>query len=47
MPLKNKIVIGLMLIGSAYFMYAGFSILFHEGEQKSEKVEAQSSLEAR
>ncbi len=37
MPLKNKIIITLMLIGSAYFMYQGFSLLFHESEQGVEQ----------
>lgn len=29
MALKNKIMIVLMLAASGYFLYQGFSILFH------------------
>ena len=36
MPLKNKIIISLMLLGSAYFLYQGFSLLFH-GDKQQEK----------
>ncbi len=40
MPLKNKIIILLMLLGSGYFLYQGFSLLFH-GEKKEEKTTQQ------
>jgi threonine/homoserine/homoserine lactone efflux protein len=38
MPLKNKIIIAVMLLGSAYFLYQGFSLLFH-GENQAETIE--------
>jgi len=38
MPLKNKIIIAVMLLGSGFFLYQGFSLLFH-GEKQTEKTE--------
>lgn len=29
MPLKRKVLITLMLLGSGFFLYQGFSLLFH------------------
>ncbi len=29
MPLRKKIILALMLIASALFLYQGFSLLFH------------------
>ena len=32
--MKNKILIALMLAGSGFFLYQGFSLLFHPEEVK-------------
>ena len=37
MPLKKKILIALMFIGSCLFLYQGFSLLFHEKEMIEQK----------
>jgi len=37
MPLKKKILIAVMLLASALFLYQGFSLLFHPDENS--KVE--------
>jgi len=33
MPLKNKILTLVMLIASGFFLYQGFSMLFHPQEE--------------
>ncbi len=38
MPLKNKIIILAMLLGSGFFLYQGFSLLFH-GTKQEEKIQ--------
>ena len=42
MRLKNKIVISLMLLGSGFFLYQGFSLLFYPEEKKN--VQTQTDL---
>jgi len=39
MPVKNKILFVLMLLGSGFFLYQGFSLLFHPEEQNIQKLE--------
>ncbi len=51
MPLKNKIIIIIMLLGSSLFLYQGFSLLFHPESNAMEKTKDENSshklLEAR
>ncbi len=32
MTLKNKVIISLLLVASGFFLYQGFSLLFHPQE---------------
>ena len=40
MPLKNKILVILMLVGSGFFLYQGFSLLFHPDEEKKIEIDS-------
>lgn len=39
MQLKKKIIIAFMLLGSGFFLYQGFSLLFHGEDSGSTMVE--------
>jgi len=43
MPLKNKILVALMLLGSGFFLYQGFSILFHPQEKQERTQDINAS----
>jgi len=38
MKLKNKVLIAVMLLGSGFFLYQGFSLLFHPQQEQKEKI---------
>lgn len=39
MPLRKKVWIVLMLMGSGFFLYQGFSLLFHPETKEVQKAE--------
>jgi len=39
MPIKNKILFVLMLLGSGFFLYQGFSILFHPENKETQDIQ--------
>jgi len=45
MPLKNKIIIIIMLLGSSLFLYQGFSLLFHPDSKQIETSKDENASE--
>lgn len=43
MSIKNKIIIIVMLLGSALFLYQGFSLLFHPEDNQVDKYKDKNS----